>query len=252
MKNIKTFEEWSPKFNRTLQGAYNQATVTNKGFGKAAKDVMDYAKRNITKEEFTATYVGHNNDIREFKFSFDPITLLRPTSEIKLELAPGKEYLKIPIIIKDLRSKFDNDWGTQVNIETKAVLYIVDPTKLMVYFSESVGNGINDVPKTWKDQELVIRFKDRTSIENFISMLIQSILSDPNKGKTDWDMEKIYKWIENEEMDPKESAERKEQYPNLNVGEEYLNNQPGDTVHKKILLMMLNKLIIEKDMRNFM
>ena len=79
----------------------------------------------------------------------------------------------------------------------------------------------------------------------------QAILSDPNTGKAP-EMEKIYKWIENEVMDPKESAERKEQYPNLNVGEEYLNNQPGDTVHKKILLMMLNKLIIEKDMRNFM
>lgn len=260
MKNIKTFEEWSPKFNRTLQGAYNQATVTNKGFGKAAKDVMDYAKRNITKEEFTATYVDVNDKIREFKFSFDPSTLLRPTSEVSVGKATGSAqfklgasvYIKIPIIIKDLRTirgAFRNEY-----IETKAVLYITnpEPTKLKVYFTDnSVGNGPNDVPKTWKDQDLVIRFKDRTSIENFISMLIQAILSDPNKGKAP-DMEKIYKWIENEVMDPKESAERKEQYPNLNVGEEYLNNQPGDTVHKKILLMMLNKLIIEKDMRNFM
>lgn len=255
MKIIKTFEEWSPKFNRTLQGAYNQAQVTNKGFGKAAKAVMDYAKRNITKEEFTATYVGYNNDIREFKFSFDPITLLRPTSEIKLELAPGKEYLKIPIIIKDLRKQQVGYSIDYVGVETKAVLYITnpEPTKLKVFFTDiNVGNGPNDVPKTWKDEHLVIRLKDRTNIENFISMLIQAILSDPNKvNSRNWNIDSIYKWIESNEMDPKESAERKEQYPNLNVGEEYFNNLPGDTIDKKLMLIILNKLVIGKDMRNF-
>jgi len=267
MKNIKTFEEWSPKFNRTLQGAYNQATVTNKGFGKAAKAVMDYAEKNITKEEFTATYVDVNDKIREFKFSFDPSTLLHPTSEVSVGSSSGREkllgfgsvYIKIPIIIKDLRSRH-NGWTTEYT-ETKADLYIMNPeaTKLKVLFGVkqkngdycSVGSGPNDVSKTWKDQDLVIRFKDRTSIENFISMLIQAILSDPNKAKA-MDMEKIYKWVENEVMDPKESAERREQYPNLNVVEEYFNNLPGDTVYKKILLMLLNKLIVEKDMRNFM
>lgn len=254
MKIIKTFEEWSPKFNRTLQGAYNQAEATNKGFGKAAKDVMDYAKRNITKEEFTATYIDVNDKIAEFKFSFDPSTLLRPTSEIKLELATGKEYLKIPIIIKDLRKHLDG-WNF-VGVETKAVLYITnpEPTKLKVFFTDiNVGGGPNDVPKTWKDEHLTIRLKDRTGIENFISMLIQAILSDPNKvNSRNWNMDFIYKWIESNVMNPKESAERKEQYPNLNVGEEYFNNLPGDTIDKKMILIILNKLVIEKDMRNFM
>ena len=261
MKNIKTFEEWSPKFNRTLQGAFNQAVVTNKGFGKASKAVMDYAKRNITKEEFTATYVDVNDKIAEFKFSFDPITLLRPTSEIYLETAlsppwpsKGKEYLRIPIIIKDLQKR-NTGWSYE-GIETKAFLYITnpEPSKLIVFFTDvNVGGGTNDVPKTWKDEQLVIRFKDKASIENFISMLIQAILSDPNKANSiNWSIESIYKWIEDEVIDPKESAERKEQYPNLNVGEEYFNNLPGDTIDKKMMLIWLNKLVIGKDMRNFM
>ena len=147
MKNIKTFEEWSPKFNRTLQGAFNQAVVTNKGFGKAAKAVMDYAKRNITKEEFTATYVDVNDKIAEFKFSFDPITLLRPTSEIYLsETSKGKEYLKIPIIIKDLQKR-NTGWSYE-GIETKAVLYITnpEPSKLIVFFTDVNVGGFNGEP----------------------------------------------------------------------------------------------------------
>ena len=41
MKHIKLFEEWSPNFNRTLQGAYGKAQSTNKGFGKATKAIID-------------------------------------------------------------------------------------------------------------------------------------------------------------------------------------------------------------------
>ncbi len=51
-KYIHLFEKWSANFNRTLQGAYAKGMETGKGFGKAAKDVMDYANRSISKEEF--------------------------------------------------------------------------------------------------------------------------------------------------------------------------------------------------------
>ena len=45
MKHIKLFEAWSAKFNRTLQGASAIAKSTNKGFGKAEKEVRDYAEK---------------------------------------------------------------------------------------------------------------------------------------------------------------------------------------------------------------
>jgi hypothetical protein len=52
MKYLKKFEKWSPKFNRTLQGASALAVSTNKGFGKVSKDIEAYANRSISNEEF--------------------------------------------------------------------------------------------------------------------------------------------------------------------------------------------------------
>ena len=72
MKHIKMYEAWSAKFNRTLQGASAIATATNKGFGKAAKAIKDYAERSISKEKFSLAKLTlnlRNSDIGLIKKS---------------------------------------------------------------------------------------------------------------------------------------------------------------------------------------
>ena len=85
MKHIKLFEAWSAKFNRTLQGASAIAKSTNKGFGKAEKEVRDYAEKQISKEEFSLEL--ENGD--KLIITHDTNFLLNPISEFE-RLNPGK------------------------------------------------------------------------------------------------------------------------------------------------------------------
>jgi len=107
MKYLKKFEKWSPKFNRTLQGASALAVSTNKGFGKVAKNIEAYANRSISNEEFEA-----ESDLGDvFVIVHDPKFILNPIKDyVSLNRNLRRKYwLAIPVLIKnhnDERTRF--------------------------------------------------------------------------------------------------------------------------------------------------
>jgi len=183
MNHIKLFEEWSPKFNRTLQGASAIATSTNKGFGKAAKAVKDYAEKQISKEEFRLELENGDKVI----ITHDANFLLNPISEFK-KINPGKLLNAIA---------FPNQRETQSNFYIPVKIKISNWTNEMevpVIFFRS-PDSYSKTGKGGPENSSVVlgsihsiergfatRFSDKSGLENFIAMAIQSILSSPEKG----------------------------------------------------------------------
>jgi hypothetical protein len=180
MKHIKLFEAWSAKFNRTLQGASAIAKSTNKGFGKAAKEVRDYAEKQISKEEFSLELENGGQLI----ITHDTNFLLNPISEFE-RLNPGKminaqrenaKFFFIPVKVKSYP-----DLGDISVIESPVILFR-DPSAI----SSSDSNGPSMVFGRLEDirNGFPSRFSDKSGLENFIAMAIQSILSSPEKVRS--------------------------------------------------------------------
>ena len=171
MKHIKLFEAWSAKFNRTLQGASAIAKSTNKGFGKAEKEVRDYAEKQISKEEFSLEL--ENGD--KLIITHDTNFLLNPISEFE-RLNPGKiinaqrenaTFFFIPVKVKSYP-----DLGEIPVIESPVIFFrdsLRDGPSMVL---GTLGNIVNGFPS---------RFSNKSGFENFIAMAIQSILSSPEK-----------------------------------------------------------------------
>jgi hypothetical protein len=192
MKYIKLFEDWSPKFHKTLQGASAIATSTNKGFGKAAKAVKDYAEKQISKEEFSLE--TENGD--KLIITHDANFLLNPISEFT-KVNPGKlinaidgekgTYFNIPVKVKTSSAGFNS--GGSLSMELPIILFRA-PDSLNAGRGPKMGEGgVDNSPVVLgpfgpllRDKGLATRFSDNSGLENFIAMAIQSILSSPERG----------------------------------------------------------------------
>jgi hypothetical protein len=182
MKHIKLFEAWSSKFNRTLQGASAIATSTNKGFGRAAKSVRDYAEKQISEEEFTLEL----EDGKYVIITHDPDFLLKPIAEFT-ESNPNfnpqqtNKYFKIPVRIKEASPGLANDLFT---------LQKMGP--IMLGFKTPAATADNPIakasvvlgPSENKDRISynAVRFSDRAGLENFLAMAMQAIITSPERG----------------------------------------------------------------------
>jgi len=213
MKIIKTFEEWSPKFNRTLQGAAALATSTNKPHQKK-QSIEDYANRSISKEEFAFRLVqnafgredmGQNIGI----LLHDPKFILKPIEQLNLiPKLPNSAsnprisglVLSIPLIYKSVKTPE----GTIIDTnQLKIITFTEDGS---VYLNNRNGGFT-------AGQGLKIKFVDRASIENFMAMAIQAITSSPEPG-TAVDLSQM-------------------------------------TKEKQDILDLIQKIVLDKDMRSF-
>lgn len=178
MKHIKLFEVWSSRFNRTLQGASALAASTNKGFGRAAKSVRDYAERQISEEEFTLEL----EDGRTVIFTHDPDFLLKPIAEFT-EINPNysrqqvNKYFKIPVKIKKASAGLANE------------LFSMQKTGgLFLWFKTPDATSDNPVAKasillgSLEGVQTPVRFSDRSGLENFLAMAMQAIITSPESG----------------------------------------------------------------------
>jgi hypothetical protein len=212
MKIIKTFEEWSPVFNRTLQGAAALATSTKKPNEKK-QSIEDYANRSISKEEFmlkvfngdstSSVQLGPNTIciVHDPKFILKPIEKL---ASVNVKQSDLLSTLTIPVIFK-YNKKED---GTVVPTNEKSQPWIITFTEdgiITMKSQESDPNG----------RGLQMKFVNRASIENFIAMAIQAITSSPEKGT----------------MSP------------------FIKS--GFSKEKHDILNLIQKIILDKDMRTF-
>ena len=218
MKHIKLFEAWSAKFNRTLQGASAIAKSTNKGFGKAEKEVRDYAEKQISKEEFSLEL--ENGD--KLIITHDTNFLLNPISEFE-RLNPGKiinaqrenaTFFFIPVKVKSYP-----DLGEIPVIESPVIFFrdsLRDGPSMVL---GTLGNIVNGFPS---------RFSNKSGFENFIAMAIQSILSSPEKT--------IFRGIDSG-MTPDQLG--MESFPE------------GMSTEKFIIINFFKNIILDKDIREF-
>jgi len=238
MKYIKLFEAWSAKFHKTLQGASAIATSTNKGFGKAAKAVKDYAEKQISKEEFRLE--TENGD--KLIITHDANFLLNPISEFT-KVNPGKltnlisgdkgTYFNIPVKVKTSSAGFNS--GGSLSMELPIILFQA-PDLLNGGQGKKMGKGgVDNSPVvlgpfgSLRDKGLATRFSDNSGLENFIAMAIQSILSSPERGTL----------IETESLDITPSHLGMESFPDQMTKEKFF------------LISLFKNNILNKDMREF-
>lgn len=177
MKHIKLFEEWSPEFNKTLQGAYNKAKTTNRvspisacNSGKAAKAVLDYANR--SQEVFSAE--SKNGD--KITFTLDPDFILNLRRGHIPLMKKISSYLLIPIILKS-QVKADSGNSSDYPVGEKGLIsFVIDSGKGKMFLfpkRDLILNGLEQMG-VWA---IEFKFSDIKSIENFFSMIIQAVLS---------------------------------------------------------------------------
>jgi hypothetical protein len=211
LKNIELFEAWSSKFNRTLQGAYAKGLETGKSFGKSAKAVLDYANRSISQELFT---IQMNNGTPPRKIAHDPEFILKPIEifiKANGDLSKENNYLVIPIIV-----------SVESPIAPKK-----NPYEL-IFKDNKIYVGPRDRKLTvLPTPEMEIRFLDRKSIEDFFAMTIQAILSSPEKTSLSNARQVFF------------TIKQKQEQAKL----------PGDTQEKQIILGLIQKIILDKDIR---
>jgi len=231
MKNIKTFEAWSSKFNRTLQGAYQQSQVTNKGFGKSAKAVLDYANRSISQEVFSVEFKGGLKVI----FTHDPEFILKPIETFIKEngdLSKDKNYLIIPIKVKKYIGSDGKIMGSLDDEES--IRYGKDKNILLFKDGKITGYRKNRDSSGIGDQDMELRFSDRKGIENFFAMTIQAVLSSPEQGKP-----------------IKRGSELFSRFNSKGEFEEDVSGMPGDTIEKQTIMALIQKHILDKDQRQY-
>ena len=221
MKHIKMYEEWSPKFNRTLQGASAIATATNKGFGKAAKAIKDYAERSISKEKFSLKL--ENGD--DITFTHDPDFLIKPISEflkfnvnfaeeLKQEHQRKRGYFMIPFKLQSASPGLANKLFTMERSGSSLILMIGTPDGSLSGTTTESSSLVFGPFQGGKEDYNGVRFSDRSGIENFLAMAVQSILSSPEPGTP----------VEGEE---------------------------GMTKEKQDILALIQEVVLDKDMRKF-
>ena len=221
MKHIKLFEswlnEWSPNFNRTLQGAAAIATSTNKPFQKK-QSIEDYANRSISKEEFSIVPM-RGDDVVEAKaiFANDPKFILKPIEQFYSVNSVGNQvWLSIPIIQKSL----ERENGSITNMTGENSLKMLTFTeKGLVYFTPRM--------QKWDGSGGCVKFLDRASLENFMAMAIQAITSSPEPGT------------------PVESASERILNRRNNIPDS------GMTEEKQSILDLIQKIVLDKDKRSF-
>ena len=213
MKIIKTYEEWSPKFNKTLQSASALATSTNKGFGKAAKSIEYFANRSISKEKFKIVEES-TASVRIGTFVHDPKFILKPIEQFSLinKTKGNMSFFSIPLIMTEV--EYVNGEKKSVNIQK------------MITFTSLGVVSINDRSGDWSGLKNNVRFLDRASIENFIAMAIQAITSSPEPGT------------------PVESQDDGTGWGSAPV-------EKGMTKEKQIILELIQTIVLDKDMRSF-
>jgi hypothetical protein len=227
MKIIKTYEEWSPKFNRTLQGAAALATSTNKPDQKK-QSIEDYANRSINKEEFMIKRFNDRDELlpNVYTIVHDPKFILKPIEKFASVRSPFiiRKQLSIPVILK----YYKKEDGTIVPTEEE---------KYMLTFTED-GSIYIKSSKDWKwDVNFPghkIKFVDRASIENFIAMAIQAITSSPEPGST---------------LSPEEELEILLGNKTIDSAADTANS--GMTKEKQDILDLIQKIVLDKDMRSF-
>ena len=178
MKHIKLFEAWSSRFNRTLQGASALATSTNKGFGRAAKSVRDYAEKQISEEDFSLKSIDGDSLI----ITHDPDFLLKPIAEF-IEINPNysrqqvNKYFRIPVNIKRADGLLFNKL---FSLQNTAGLFLM--------FKTPDATSDNPVAKasillgSLEGVQTPVRFSDRSGLENFLAMAMQAIITSPESG----------------------------------------------------------------------
>jgi hypothetical protein len=229
MKHIKLFEVWSSRFNRTLQGASAIATSTNKGFGRAAKSVRDYAERQISEEEFTLEL----EDGKYVIITHDPDFLLKPIAEFtesnpNIKPQQVNKYFKIPVKIKEASPGLANDLFT---------LQKMGPIMLGFRNPRVTGKGgIDDAslilgPSENKDRigYNPVRFSDRAGLENFLAMAMQAIITSPEPG-----FSASSTWVKNEPSQ---------------IGMETLPE--GMTQEKFDIRRLIQDVVLKRDIREF-
>ena len=208
MKHIKMYEAWSAKFNRTLQGASAIATATNKGFGKAAKAIKDYAERSISKEKFSLKL--ENGD--DITFTHDPDFLIKPISEfLKFNVNFAKEnkqsdqkdrqenqrkrgYFMIPLKLQSASAPLANKLFTMERSGSSLILMFGTPDGSLSGTTTESSSLVFGPFQGGKEDYNVVRFSDRSGIENFLAMAIQAITSSPEPG-TPVDFSMTKEWI---------------------------------------------------------
>jgi len=219
MKHIKLFEDWSPNFNRTLQGAYGKAQITNKGFGKTSKAVMDYANRSISKEVFTVELVSGV----KLSFTHDPEFILKPIETFikeNGELSKDKTYLTIPILAK---TSINAEGVTDDFTKNDKYILLFKDGKIIGYSRKRELSVIGEKAEKWN-----LRFSDRKNLEDFFAMTIQAILSSPEPGT------------------PVESASTR-----IKNRRDNLPEFSGMTKEKQDILDLIQKIVLDKDMRQY-
>ena len=229
MKHIKMYEEWSPKFNRTLQGASAIATATNKGFGKAAKAIKDYAERSISKEKFSLKL--ENGD--DITFTHDPDFLIKPISEflkfnvnfaeeLKQENQRKRGYFMIPLKLQSASAPLANKLFTMERSGSSLILMFGTPDGSLSGTTTESSSLVFGPFQGGKEDYNEVRFSDRSGIENFLAMAIQAITSSPEPG-TPVDFSMTKEWI----------------------ARNLLENAKQD------ILALIQEVVLDKDMRKF-
>jgi len=194
MKHIKLFENWSANFHNTLQGAYAKAKETGLRHGKAAKDIEDYVSRNISTERFTV-FTKNDYDLvisyRE-KFLLEPLSVLfggQPTMLVLIN-EKGGQPVEPPL-------------STAIKLENGKLISSRD--------------------------NIEIRFRHRTELEDFIAMYVQAVISDRTGNELPPDVLSAAGYTENA------------------GGEPGITSSPT----KNFLLQQVND-VLQKDIRNLL
>ena len=252
MKYLKLFEEWSPKFNQTLQAALKTAQETRKGFGKVAQDITDYASKQVSKEIFTLNlngiFKGQEVD-QEVKIMHKAEVLLEPmTIGPKIAAVRSHYQLIIPVLIPRSESHSHSfitfkNYGDRTDIE----LAVDIPLVINSFKGQAMGSASPDRYSIDKLLPINVRFSDRGSLEDFLAMLIQSILSS-NEGGSPAEPDRYGYTTTNTAI--------------LNTGgfskctpeeqEKYYEKLPGLTKEKQDILEFIQKNLLDKDIRNLL
>ena len=235
MKHIKLFEEWSPNFNRTLQGAYGKAQSTNKGFGKATKAIMDYANRSISKKIFKVVTTRE----KEIEIVHHPEFILKPIDTFKKyngELSKNKSFIVIPIKISPSNAEkigtIDGQIGPLPSYYRQLPERMRPTTDFDLLFKDGkiyampASTAYTPTKREFSDlpeEKGELRFSSRVDIEDFFAMVIQAVLSFPEESSD------IPGW----------------------GGVLLDKNLPGDTTEKQTILGLIKRLILDKDQRQY-
>lgn len=231
LRYIKLFEEWSPSFHKTLQAAYLKAKETNKGFGRVAKDILAYAQRQISSQEFTV-YDEFENEyiiVYDEAFLISPLTLKGIQFKVKLKSINGNQTY--PVFVdtsflsktenRDISGFFGNDlriipslnplkfnlyWGASLSIERENINDNLSNMSRHAFDALWGGSEkrkrnqpefTKQLPQIKAASKLNIRFKSQKELEDFIAMYIQAVISD--NSKVEWELsEETKKMLDND------------------------------------------------------